>query len=267
MSLWDRGLHYGDGFFTTIRVEQGALLNWSAHKQRIIQSLKAMHMPPANAVWLEADLKTILPQLKKGSGVLKCILTRGEMGGRGYRPPQSPKLTRLVMFQSGLPRASTEALTLTISSVLWPTPDVYPGIKHLNRLAQVEALRVLPENAPEALMLDAKQNVVSGVASAVVAKLGRTLYLPELSEAGVESTTVFALRQCAQVLGYQVHTIPLSLGRVMHMDGLALANAVRLLQPVGAVKGGIEKRFETQAWAPLADILHDFITETAWREA
>ncbi len=263
-SVWDRGLHYGDGFFTTIRVEEGRLLNWPAHQQRIRQSLHALGMPAQHATWLERDLKSILPQLKKATGILKCVMTRGEMSVQGYRPPQAPKLRRIVLFRSGLPQPAAEPLTLTISSVFWPTPDVYPGIKHLNRLAQVEALRVLPENTPEALMLDAKQNVVSGVASAVVARLGRTIYLPDLSEAGVESTAVFALRQCAQVLGYQVQTIPLPLGKLMHMDSLALMNAVRLVQPVRRLQGRIDIDFETDAWAPISESLQEVMAETAW---
>ena len=267
ISLWDRGLHYGDGFFTTVRVEAGRLLNWPAHQQRIRHSLSMLGMPAQQFAWLEDDLKKILPQIKKQQGILKCIFTRGDMAGHGYRPSQTQKVRRIVLFRDHLPARLDAPLTVSISPVLWPTPDVYPGIKHLNRLAQVEAMRRLAEDTGEALMLNARHEVISGIASAVVARLGRVLYLPDLSEAGVDSTAVFALRQCVQRVGYQVQTTRLTLGRLMQMDALALLNAIRGVQPVCEVRGTVAVRFATEPWQEVDGALQDVMHETAWAGA
>ena len=263
LSPQDRGLLYGDGFFTTVRWQDGALLNWAAHLRRLRQSTKALAFPADTVDRVVTQLKEIVPALPRTDGVVRITLTRGE-GARGYLPPVSPQVRTLVQFSPGLPSAPGP-LTVGISEVLWAQPVQLAGIKHLNRLPQVLAAQQLPAGCDEALMQDGQHRLISGISSALVGRLGKTLYSPILDSAGVDSTTVSALRHAAQTLGWQWQTIHLPVGRLMQMEGVALLNAVRGLQPVACLRAPVEKRFDVEGWAPLSEVLEAWLREAQWR--
>lgn len=262
--VWFRGLHYGDGFFTTVRLKDGRLLNWTAHRHRLQRSAVCMGFPEASVEAVEGDLRNLFPQLAQQDGVMKILLFRGAMQARGYRPSDNDPVERLVLLAEYPSQAEQAPLTLGLSPVQWPMPDVYPGIKHLNRLVQVEASRRLPAGVHEALLCNSRHEAISGIASALVAKLGRTLYFPDLREAGIESTTVQALRQCAQRDGYMLQTTPLPRVQLARMEGLALLNAVRGLQPVAAIEDGLALSFDATCWTPLQQALVQQIEDESW---
>ncbi len=263
LSPQDRGLLYGDGFFTTVRWQDRALLNWTAHLQRLRQSAKALAFPPETVEWVVEQLKKIVPTLPAVDGVVRITLTRGE-GARGYTPPAMPQVRTLVQFSPGLP-LDQGPLTVGVSEILWAQPVQLAGIKHLNRLPQVLAAQRVPEGCDEALMQDERHRLISGISSALVGRLGKTLYSPILDTAGVDSTTVSALRHAAQSQGWQWQTIHLPMGRLMQMEGVALLNAVRGLQPVACLRAPVEKRFDVDSWAPLSEALETWLREAQWR--
>lgn len=262
ISPQDRGLLYGDGFFTTARWEDGALLNWSAHLQRLRQSASALGFADDTAARVVEQLRQIMPSLPDLAGVVRVTVTRGD-GARGYRPPAAVRIRCMVQFTPGLPEA-TDPLTVSLSEVLWAQPAQLAGVKHLNRLAQVLAAQRLPDGCDEALMQDARHRLISGISGALVGRLGKTLYSPILDTAGVDSTTVSALRHAAQSLGWRWQTIHLPVGRLMQMEGVALLNAVRGLQPVACLRTPVEKRFDVAGWSVLADELARWERKAAW---
>lgn len=263
ISPLDRGLLYGDGFFTTVRWEGRALLNWAAHLQRLRQSASALGFAQNTAEQVVEQLRGIIPSLPAEDGVVRITVTRGQ-GARGYRPPQEEVPSCIIQFTPGLP-ASAGSLTVTISQVAWAQPVQLAGIKHLNRLPQVLAAQQLPDGCDEALMQDTRHHLISGISSALVGRLGKTLYSPVLDTVGVESTTVQALRHAAQSLGWQWQTIHMPVGRLMQMEGVALLNAVRGLQPVAYLCTPVEKQFDLNGWTSLSEALMQWQREAQWR--
>ena len=45
ISAYDRGLNYGDGFFTTAKVVNGQVEHWSHHKARLIECAARLGFP------------------------------------------------------------------------------------------------------------------------------------------------------------------------------------------------------------------------------
>lgn len=260
VSAFDRGLQYADGFFTTVRVEQGRLLNWPAHRWRVRLSQARLGFGETLADALETDLARIMPQVGRRDGVLKCIVTRG-VGPRGYVPPEGAA-TRIVQFFPGLPEAAGEGLSLRISPVVAMTQPQLAGIKHLCQLTQVLAAR--ESGGGEVLILDGHQAIVGGLYSNAVFLQGRTLYTPRLDHAGVWGTSLRVLRQVADALGYDWREIRLSPGRVCDMQGAALLNAVRGLRPVIEIVAQTPCRFDPGVWQPLALRLEAYFREQAW---
>lgn len=84
LSLNNRGLAYGDGFFTTMRVSGGEIRWYKDHLQRIRSHAKALslNIDEAALMALASQLSHHAQQL--GEGVMKLIITRAPQAHRGY---------------------------------------------------------------------------------------------------------------------------------------------------------------------------------------
>ena len=259
VNLEDRGLMYGDGFFTTMRVEEGQVLNWPRHWQRLTEAVARLGFPAETVQAIEQGIVPAMDVLRQPfTGVFKIIVTRG-VGRRGYIPPKMVTPTVIAqLFDADLPPLSdqTAPLTVTLSPVSASINRQLAGIKHLNVLPYVMAAQHLPEGQREALMLDDKGHVIGGIQSNAVLCLGRTLYTPEITQAGVAGTTLAALKPVAESMGYQWRAVRIHKAELMKMEGLALLNAYWGLQPVAALEGALSCRFDPEKWAGLADNLN-----------
>ncbi len=151
--IGNRGMAYGDGFFTTMAVLGGAVL-WSAyHRQRLVSH--------AQALQLDIDIDEILTEVRAQAwqleqGIIKLIITRAEQPVRGYgfcadktgstceiwlkatamaieTPRQLPLLNSNKVFVQ--PAISAICLTSQLACL----PPTLAGLKSLNRLDNVLA--------------------------------------------------------------------------------------------------------------------------------
>ena len=94
ISVYDRGLSYGDGFFETMlwdSFENNKKVNigvefWLRHLRRIKAGCKLMqiNLPSDDKIIEERNLILKASFKEQKSGLLKMIITRG-VGGRGYK--------------------------------------------------------------------------------------------------------------------------------------------------------------------------------------
>lgn len=149
----NRGLAYGDGFFTTIGVIDGLILWQDYHYQRLVSH--------AHALQLDVDSDSLLVTLQSHAqqlqqGVIKVIVTRAVQAVRGYgfaaTMAASPceiwckatamsidtaQHTYLPDGNSILIQPMTSAICLTAQLACLPPP--LAGLKSLNRLDSVLA--------------------------------------------------------------------------------------------------------------------------------
>ena len=112
VSAFDRGLAYGDGAFTTLRVGGGEPLLLERHLARLGRDLAALYIPPPEAGELESACYGLIQRLQLHDAVLKITVTRGA-GGRGPLPPEDPSPTALVSVSSlPPPRSPLRAVTV-----------------------------------------------------------------------------------------------------------------------------------------------------------
>lgn len=271
LSVADRGLQYGDGFFTTMLVTGEWLLNWSGHWRRLQQACGRLQFQLL-------DEQEILGQIKQGvavfnytknsldtSKVVKVIVTRG-LGGQGYQMPPAPQPTIILQIshapvqitlqpESGLPQfAQAEPIALGVCQTLCAIQPQLAGLKHLNRLENVLArTEIASQGFVEGLMLNPYRQVISGTQSNLFMIKGSELITPQVTDSGVEGTTRYQLSQLADELGLIWQETPLSLDDLQHADELFLANAVRGILPVSQFKQqhlAIDKALQIdQAWS------------------
>lgn len=156
LSLDNRGLAYGDGFFTTMGVIDGQILWLDYHQQRLASHAKALYLK------LDSDLLLALLTMLKihaqqlQQGVLKLIVTRAEqeVRGYGYTPNTGGSACEVWLKSSlmaittaqSLPLANNQFIPLQpatsaicLSSQIACLPPPLAGLKSLNRLDNVLA--------------------------------------------------------------------------------------------------------------------------------
>ncbi|MDN5892314.1 MAG: aminotransferase class IV [Psychrobacter sp.] len=152
-SLDNRGLAYGDGFFTTMGVIDGQILWLDYHQQRLDSHASSLHLDLDSQLLLVA-LQTHAEQLQQG--MLKLIVSRAaqDIGGYGYTPSASGSACEIWLKSSTMLVGTAEQLRLSderlvpmqpvstavcLSSQLACLPPPLAGLKSLNRLDNVLA--------------------------------------------------------------------------------------------------------------------------------
>ncbi|MEE2604000.1 MAG: aminodeoxychorismate lyase [Pseudomonadota bacterium] len=182
----DRGLAYGDGLFETLRVTaEGRVPLWAGHHRRLQQGVRALGLPVLPECRYQAAIAEGVAALAGKPGVVKLTLTRGP-GGRGYLPPPEPQPT--VLWQAGsLPVWSEPLRKQGITMGLCDAP-LYPeslaGLKHLNRLPQVQARReVARQGWHEGLLLSCRRQPLEATAMNLFARFDDHWWTPDLQAA------------------------------------------------------------------------------------
>ena len=177
MSLDNRGLAYGDGFFTTMGVIDGQILWVDYHYQRLISHAIALQLQ------LDSDaLLTILKMHAKQlqQGMLKLIVTRAaqEVRGYGYITNTSGSACEIWLKSSPMSIATAQSLPLyngqsiplqptataiCLSSQIACLPPPLAGLKSLNRLDNVLASGELHAIKAKALEDNIKPSIGEGL--------------------------------------------------------------------------------------------------------
>ena len=201
MSLDNRGLAYGDGFFTTMGVIDGQILWLDYHHQRLISHAKALQLQ-LDSHSLLAILQTHAKQLQQG--MLKLIVTRAaqEFRGYGYMPSESGSACEVWLKSSPMSITTAQSLPIAVNGQFIPLqpaasaiclssqiaclPPPLAGLKSLNRLDHVLAsgelyaikAKVLEENIKpsigEGLLRDMSGQWVEGTMSNVFYQLSQS---------------------------------------------------------------------------------------------
>ncbi len=152
-SLDNRGLAYGDGFFTTMGVIDGQILWLDYHHQRLISHAKALQLDLDSHALLTI-LKTHAEQLPQG--MMKLIVTRAAQAIRGYgytssesgsaceiwlksSPMTVPTSGQLSLDSRGFVSVQPASKAVCLSSQIACLPPPLAGLKSLNRLDNVLA--------------------------------------------------------------------------------------------------------------------------------
>jgi len=123
ISIWDRGLIYGDGFFTTMRAEKGKVFFLKEHMERLKRSCNLFKIAFPDVLEKEDVFKKIiqLNGLKNSCAMIKVIITRGQEEGLGlpygnnptwiiitkhYDPPYEKYKTGWHLISFNIPRSS-----------------------------------------------------------------------------------------------------------------------------------------------------------------
>jgi 4-amino-4-deoxychorismate lyase len=234
----DRGLHYGDGLFETMRIHRRRIRLLDFHLERLLEGCRALALPPPAAARLRSELARAATGC--GEGILKLILTRGS-GTRGYRPSGRERATRILslhrLSRSDLaefaPAARVRLCTTPLS-----TNTRLAGLKTLNRLDSVLARgEWQDERIWEGLLSDMDGNWVCGTMSNLFLKRGATLLTPLLDRGGVAGVMRRWILQNAGIAGLRSEVRRIGWEDLESAEEVFMSNAVIGLRSVRSIEG------------------------------
>ncbi len=234
----DRGLQYGDGLFETLAVIEGSPCLWPRHMERLRQGCERLAIPLPDTALLLKEVRQESTGHPKA--VVKIIITRGE-GGRGYRPDNLTRPTRLI-HTSPWPDypmdMQTRGVAVRLCSTRLGCNPALARIKHLNRLEQVLAQQEWsdPEVA-EGLMLDTRGRVIEGTMSNLFVWRNGELKTADLTHCGVAGVMRGLVVDTACSLDIPVVSCELSLANLQEADALFLTNSLIGICPVRELDG------------------------------
>jgi 4-amino-4-deoxychorismate lyase len=251
----DRGLAYGDGVFRTLRTQDGRPLWWRDHYAKLAADCAALMLTCPDETLLHAEICQVA---EADGGVVKVVLTRGA-GARGYAPPPSDGVTRIV-FSGPLP-AHAQAEAPDAIAARWCTLQLarqprLAGIKHLNRLENVLARSEWTDpSILEGLLCDDLGAVIGGVMSNLLIIRKGELFTPDLDACGVAGVARMRLLRTAPRLGIPVHIGRLLPAAILAADEVMICNSVIGVRRVA--------RLDDVTWPPAGwtTILNDALYE------
>jgi 4-amino-4-deoxychorismate lyase len=200
LSTRDRGLNYGDGFFTTAKIVNGQVEHWPQHKARLVECAARLGFPDIDFNDLEAHIAQCIAL--QTLSVLKIVITRGE-GGRGYALPEQCNVTILLTvldYPTHYATLANTGVNLTISPIKLAAQPLLAGLKTLNRLEQVLIKKAMqPLSCDDVVVLDYNNNVIEASAANIFAIKQNTLFTPSLDECGIKGVYLQSLCDKLQV--------------------------------------------------------------------
>ena len=222
LPISDRGLAYGDGVFTTMKVSGGAPQFLGKHLERLTRDASAIHLAaPVGEV--EAACFGLVSRLGLEDGVLKVVLTRGS-GPRGLstRNVEGPSV---VVSASGLPGPRPALRAISVPDDRGPLA----AHKTLNYLPNILALRRAEEAGCEEAVFTRGGLLLEAMTSNLVGEVEGILLTPPLG---------------GKVLGGVAREVLLEEGAVREGDlpadvsgPLYCLNSVRGIEPVVELDG------------------------------
>jgi branched-chain amino acid aminotransferase len=239
ISVFDRGLLYGDGCFEVLRTWGGVARDVDAHLDRLFATAAALQLRTIERVKLVEAVYRTIAAAGPGEHRLRILLTRGPDGGAGLA-------ARLADLGPGVAIVIVEPLSeqpeeLALAVVDWPLPRRDgPGHKTLAYLDHVIARELArARGADEAIRLDADGHAVEGATCNLFAVHGGTVTTPP-TDTGVLPGIVRArvLDLCTRA-GIRAALRPLTLREVRSADELFVTSSLRGVAPVTRLDGGL----------------------------
>ncbi|NVK87767.1 MAG: aminodeoxychorismate lyase [Gammaproteobacteria bacterium] len=243
LSPFARGLSYGDGFFTTARIQDQQVLLLPLHLERLSMAAERLQFNDFDALKMAQYLMDlVLPE----QAVLKVIVTR-EAAERGYAIPQNCRCQVLVSIEpTSIEYCASHPLRLMVCQTPVSLQPMLAGIKHLNRLDNVLAkTEVQSLEFDDGLMLAPRlsttlnsepnnrhAHVVCSTQANVWLQMRGKVITPALKDAGVNGI-IRQLLLAEHPNAEEVDVVRLS--DFAKAEEVFLSNAVRGIMPIAQV--------------------------------
>ena len=245
ISVYDRGLAYGDGFFETMLWDSFVEKNetnvgvefWLRHLRRIKDGCQLMqiNLPFDEEIIRQRNLILKASRKEKKSGLLKMVVTRG-VGGRGYKFERN-MIPTIIFLSLPKPKVKKEyfkqgVVVKICKTQLSKNTNLF-GYKHLNRLDSVLARSEWEDkNIFEGVFVDSKKNILEGTMTNIFFVHKKTLITPPIIDSGINGVMRQVIIDKAKFFFDKLVIQKINLRDVEKFDQMFLTNSVLKVIPV-----------------------------------
>ncbi|NVK21740.1 MAG: aminodeoxychorismate lyase [Kangiellaceae bacterium] len=265
IAIDDRGLLYGDGFFSTIKVIDNKVERWPLHLDRISHSADILDFPAIDIDQLQHEIRDFIAAQEDSDGIIRLTISRGSnsIGVRGYQTPEQPNIRRILSW-SKLPsfKQLSQGVQLSISQMPISINKALAGVKHLNRLDQVLAQKDIVKGCFDTLML-ADDVVICGSKTNVYFHVNGHWLTPKLNKAGVNGT----VRRWLLATQDNVYPSKFGLEILKRADYCLVSNALIGIIPVTSIitHGKKPKEYRFEIYPQLSELQNAYSENALYR--
>lgn len=242
ISVFDRGLLYGDSVFETIGTYGGKPFALSEHLQRLRRSAELVYIPlTASDEEMAREVTASLAAAQNAESYIRLIVTRGS-GDLGLDPALAADPQRILIV-TPLHRPSPETYANGVKAVTARTHRATDasdavGAKVGNYLVAVLAMRkAQAASANEALIVDRDGNVIEGATSNLFWVEAGQLCTPPLSAGILDGITRGVVLEAAKQLGLEVTLDAPKVDRLLAAKEIFITSSIRQVLSVVEVDG------------------------------
>jgi len=239
LDVENRGLHYGDAVFETLRVSAGKILFWEDHYFRLMASMRILRMEiPMNFTleFLEEEVhKTIQPVADSKLAIRVKILVWRQAGGK--YGPKTNDIEYLISYEeldNAFYTLSEAAYEIELYKDYFINSGLLSTLKTNNKIVNVLGSIFAEENDYQnCLLLNEQKQVVEALNGNVFLVNGKTIKTPPISDGclnGVLRKQLIAI--CKQLPDYELVEATVSPFELQKADEIFITNVISGIQPV-----------------------------------
>ena len=251
LNIDDRGFLLGDGFFTTIRVENSRVLHLKAHVSRLAEAFSVRrYAMPVSYEELARRVQGTRARNNLQSGAMRISISLGP-GPRGLLVPAEPDCTVLISAHpqnfTPLAPAKIGIATVTRRNEMSPTSRV----KSLNYLDSILVRQEAADRGwDDALVLNTQGRIAETAMANVFILFGQKLVTPSVAEGALPGVVRAKVLRHASDLALQIEERAVQPSELTEADGVFLTNSLIGLRPVAEVPGRI---LSIPDWLPILE--------------
>jgi para-aminobenzoate synthetase component 1 len=238
VSVFDRGFQYGDGFFETIRAEDGNVFFLSAHLTRLRSSCLSFNIELPERDWHSIIIELLEQNgLRKSLAAVKIMVTRGET--QSVLDLERPENPTVIIFTR--PYFPPEEKKYREGSTLVTFPHrrhtflaAHKCVNYLLYLAARDWAR--KQEADEAIVLNSDGSVSECATANIFYRKGKAVHVPE-SPHYLVGITEQRVHRILTKMGFTVLPVHTAVEDLQAASEVFITNSLMGVMPVSRVDG------------------------------
>ena len=242
VSVFDRGFLYGDSVFEVLRTYGGVLFGFEEHLQRLARSAELALIQFSDVELLRREILAVIAATGNAETYIRVVVTRGSGQALGLDPALARAPLRVVLA-TDVPPMPAAMYERGVSVITYRTQRVSEGTSAVgaklgNYLLSILATEAAKRaGADEALILDARGQVIEGTTSNVFLVYQGTLVTPPDDAgilAGITRGKVLELARSSKI---PVELRTFAPSALASADEVFITSSIREVVPVIAADG------------------------------
>ena len=249
LSVFNRGLAYGDALFETLKTLNGKILFWEDHYFRLMASMRILRMEIPMAFtpeFLESQILELLPQQESNSNSYRVKFTVFRKEG-GFYAPLTNDVSYFITAQAldaDLYLLNSSTYKVELFKDFYVTPGLLSTLKTNNKVLNVLGSVYAKENKYQnCLLLNTNKNIVEALNGNLFLVKGNVIKTPPLEDGclkGIMRKQVIEIIK--KIPDYEFEETSISPFELQKADELFVTNVIQGLQPITAYR---KKTFKT----------------------